>query len=130
MNVTILEPFTVIDIPSLAFQLFNKTLDQNSRIRTFKSKKIHIHRTHPGLVHYDGDPVMMNEEIDVEIIAKGLLVITPEKGDREHNVLKKASDYFVGLKPKGENLVEDITQRNKQIIDRNIEFFKRLTKKQ
>ncbi len=130
MNVTILEPFTVIDVPSLAFQLFNKTLDQNSRIRTFKSKKIHIHRTHPGLVHYDGDPVMMNEEIDVEIIAKGLLVITPEKGDREHNVLKKASDYFVGLKPKGENLVGDLTQINKQIIDRNIEFFKRLTKKQ
>ena len=110
--------------------MFNKTLDQNSRIRTFKSKKIHIHRTRPGVVHYDGDPVMMNEEIDVEIIAKGLLVITPEKSDREQNVLKKASDYFVGLKPKGENLVEDLTQRNKQIIDRNIEFFKRLTKKQ
>jgi lipid kinase, YegS/Rv2252/BmrU family len=129
MNVTILEPFTVLDIPSLAFQLFNKTLDQNSRIKTFKSKKIHIHRSHPGVVHYDGDPVMMNEEIDIEIIPKGLLVIAPEKNGKEQNVLQKASDYFSELKPKGENFVVDLAQKNKQIIDRNIEFFKRLAKK-
>ncbi len=128
MDITILEPFTVLDIPSLAFQLFNKTLDQNSRIKTFKSKKIHIHRTRPGVVHYDGDPVMMNEEIDIEIIPKGLLVIAPKKGDKELNVLQKASDYFGGLRPIGENFVEDLTQINKQIIDKNIEFFKRLTK--
>ena len=30
MDVTILEPFTVLDVPSLSFQLFNKTIDQNS----------------------------------------------------------------------------------------------------
>ncbi|WP_321437196.1 diacylglycerol kinase family protein [uncultured Bacteroides sp.] len=129
MNVTILEPFTVLDIPSLAFQLFNKTLNQNSRIKTFKSKKIHIHRTNPGVVHYDGDPVMMNEDIDIEIIAKGLKVIVPKKGTKELNVLQKAYDYFGGLKPRGENLVEDLAQKNRQIIDRNIDFFRRLTKK-
>lgn len=33
LDVTILEPFTVLDVPVLAFQLFNKTIDQNSRTR-------------------------------------------------------------------------------------------------
>lgn len=33
MDVTILEPFTVLDVPALSFQLFNKTIDQNSRIK-------------------------------------------------------------------------------------------------
>ncbi len=129
MDVTILEPFTVLDIPSLAFQLFNKTLDQNSRIKTFKSKKIHIHRTHPGVVHFDGDPVMMDEEIDVEIIDKNLQVIVPIKGDREQNVLQKASDYFGGLMPIGETLVEDFAQRNRQLRDINRRFLKKITKR-
>jgi len=129
MNVTILEPFTVLDIPSLAFQLFNKTLDQNSRIKTFQSKKIHIRRTHPGVVHYDGDPVIMNEDINIEIIPKGLFVIAPEKVGKEPNVLQKASDYFSELRPIGENFVIDLAQKNRQIIDRNIEFFRRLTRK-
>lgn len=47
MDVTILEPFTVLDVPSLSFQLFNKTIDQNSRIKTFRTKKIKIHRSKP-----------------------------------------------------------------------------------
>lgn len=129
MDVTILEPFTVLDIPSLSFQLFNKTLDQNSRIKTFKSKKIHIRRTQPGVVHYDGDPAMMNEDIAVEIVAKGLHVIVPEKVEKDQNIIQRASDYFGGLKPIRELFLEDIPQRNKKLMEKNIEFFKKLTKR-
>ena len=32
LDVTILEPFTVLDVPSLSFQLFNKTIDQGLKI--------------------------------------------------------------------------------------------------
>lgn len=129
MDVTILEPFTMLDIPSLSFQLFNKTLDQNSRIKTFKSKKVHIRRTSPGVVHYDGDPTMMNEDIYVEIIAKGLNVIVPEGVGKEQNIIQKASDYFGGLKPIKELFLEDIPQRNRKLIEKNIEIFKKLTKR-
>lgn len=51
LDVTILEPFTVLDVPSLAFQLFNKTIDQNSRIKTFRCKNLRIHRSKPGVIH-------------------------------------------------------------------------------
>ena len=44
-----LEPFTVLDVPALSFQLFNKTIDQNSRIKTFRCKTLRIHRSKPGL---------------------------------------------------------------------------------
>ena len=40
LDVTILEPFTVLDVPSLAFQLFNKTIDQNSRCLLYTSKRL------------------------------------------------------------------------------------------
>lgn len=79
MDITILEPFTVLDVPSLSFQLFNKTIDQNSRIKTLKEKKITIHRTQEGVFHYDGDPTMGGKDLEVEIIPKGLKVMAPIK---------------------------------------------------
>lgn len=103
LDVTIIEPFTMFEAPSMAFQLFNKTIDQNSHIKTFQCRKLHIHRTKPGVAHYDGDPVMMGEDIDVQIMEKGLRVITPvqkQNVGRKNgiNVLQRAQDYINGLK--------------------------------
>ncbi|MGL5957169.1 MAG: diacylglycerol/lipid kinase family protein, partial [Phocaeicola sp.] len=68
MDITILEPFTVLDVPSLAFQLFNKTIDHNSRIKTLRAKKIKIRRQTEGVYHYDGDPMVGEKELEIEII--------------------------------------------------------------
>lgn len=129
LDVTILEPFTVLDVPSLSFQLFNKTIDQNSRIKTFRCQTLHIHRSKPGVVHFDGDPMMMGNNIDVKIIQKGLQVIVPRTTGKEaSNVLQRAQDYINGLKQLNEIFVEDITQKNKMIIDKGKEQIKKLTK--
>lgn len=123
LDVTILEPFTVLDAPSLAIQLFNKTIDQNSRIKTFKCTKLRIHRSSEGAVHYDGDPMITGKDIDVEIINNGLRVIVPEvKKENNLNVLDRASDYINGFKMLNEAIWDDLTQRNK-------DFMKKLTKK-
>ncbi|WP_321331588.1 diacylglycerol kinase family protein [uncultured Bacteroides sp.] len=130
MDVTILEPFTVLDVPSLAFQLFNKTIDQNSRIKTFRCKKLCIHRNKPGLVHFDGDPLMMGENINVEIIKGGLNVIVPqEKGKDCSNMLQKAQEYVNGLRQINDSFVEDISHKNRMIINKNKELLKKLTKR-
>lgn len=92
MDVTILEPFTVLDVPSLSFQLFNKTIDQNSRIKTFRTKKIKIHRSKPGVMHYDGDPIMGGKDIEVELIPHGLNIIVSDKKKRT-NLLVSYSKY-------------------------------------
>lgn len=129
LDVTILEPFTVLDVPSLSFQLFNKTIDQNSRIKTFRCQTLRIHRSKPGVVHFDGDPMMMGNNIDVKIIQKGLQVIVPRTTGKEaSNVLQRAQDYINGLKQLNEIFVEDITQKNKMIIDKGKEQIKKLTK--
>ena len=39
MDVTIMEPFTVLEAPQIAVQLFNRTLLQNNKIKTFRCKK-------------------------------------------------------------------------------------------
>lgn len=130
LDVTILEPFTVLDVPSLAFQLFNKTIDQNSRIKTFRCKKLCIHRSKSGVAHYDGDPMQAGKDIDIVLIQKGLHVIVPDSPHKDNtNVLHKAQEYVNGIRLINEAIVEDITHRNKEILKHNKQFIKKLTKK-
>ena len=129
MDITILEPFTVLDVPSLSFQLFNKTINQNSRIKTMRAKKIKIRRSQPGVFHYDGDPIMGSENLEVEIIPKGLNIITSNKkkeGTEISNFLQLISEYFSGLKPKGE---EFLAKRQSHLFELNRTLLRKLSKK-
>lgn len=130
LDVTILEPFTVLDVPALSFQLFNKTIDQNSRIKTYRCQSLRIQRSRPGVVHFDGDPMMMGEDISVEIVKKGLQVIIPGETPKDNpNVLQRAAqDCFNELKQINEALVGDITYTNKRILEKGKEQIKKLKK--
>ena len=130
MDITIMEPFTVLDVPSLSFQLFNKTLDQNSRIKTMRAKKIKIHRQHDGVMHFDGDPLMAGKDLEVEIIPAGLHVIaSPKKRVKaeNENLLQVISNYFSGLHLKGEEI---LAKRQSHLFELNRNLLGRLSKKQ
>lgn len=130
MDITIMEPFTVLDVPSLSFQLFNKTLDQNSRIKTMRAKKIKIHRQHDGVMHFDGDPLMAGKELEVEIIPAGLHVIaSPKKRVKaeNENLLQVISNYFSGLHLKGEEM---LAKRQSHLFELNRNLLGRPSKKQ
>ena len=128
MDVTILEPFTVLDVPSLSFQLFNKTIDQNSRIKTFRTKKIKIHRSKPGVMHYDGDPIMGGKDIEVELIPHGLNIIVSDKKKENEpfSLLQQISEIFSGMKPKAETFAF----RHSHLFELNKSLLRRLSKKQ
>lgn len=132
MDVTILEPFTVLDIPSLSFQLFNKTLDQNSRIKTFRCKKVRIQRKKEGVIHFDGDPIITGTNLDVELIPQALNVVIPGKNkenQKDDNFLQIISEYISGIKSLNDTIVEDISNKNKALMNKNKAFIKKITKK-
>lgn len=130
LDVTILEPFTMLDVPALSFQLFNKTIDQNSRIKTFQCKSLRIHRAKPGVIHFDGDPMMAGEDVEVSIVHHELKVIVPRVSAKgTTNVLQRAQDYINGLKQLNGSIVGDISHKNRQILDKGKEQIKKLTKK-
>ena len=129
MDVTIMEPFTVLDVPSLSFQLFNKTIDQNSRVKTMRAKKIKIHRVNDGVMHFDGDPLMAGKELEVEIIPAGLRVIAAEKKKEKPenpNLLQVISNYFSGLHLKGEEMM---AKRQSHLFELNRILLGKLSKK-
>ena len=129
MDVTIMEPFTVLDVPSLSFQLFNKTIDQNSRVKTMRAKKIKIHRVNEGVMHFHGDPMMAGKELEVEIIPGGLRVIASEKKKEKPenlNLLQVISHYFSGLHLKGEEM---LAKRQSHLFELNRTLLSKLSKK-
>ena len=126
MDIIVIEPFTVLDIPQLAFRLFNKTLDQNSRIKTLKEKKIIIHRTKAGVLHFDGDPVMGGKDLEVEIVPQGLNVIAPEK---DRNIFEALSllRNFADLTGRY-TLKSKLSEPHKKLLQLNRELLRKLSK--
>ncbi len=79
MDVTIMEPFNVLEAPQIAIQLFNKTITQNSHIKSFRCSHLKIHRSTAGVIHYDGDPQMEGPDIDVKLIPHDIRVVVNTK---------------------------------------------------
>ena len=95
MDITVLEPFPPIEAPQLALQLFNGTLTTNSRVKTFKAKKVRITRNGNDPVHVDGDPLTTAQEIEVEIQPQGInMVVNPSAPPRRLNLLQVFSDQL------------------------------------
>ena len=95
MDITVLEPFPPIEAPQLALQLFNGTLTTNSRVKTFKAKKVRITRNGNDPVHVDGDPLTTAQEIEVEIHPQGInMVVNPSAPPRRLNLLQVFSDQL------------------------------------
>ncbi|MGL4852947.1 MAG: diacylglycerol/lipid kinase family protein [Phocaeicola sp.] len=128
MDITILEPFTVLDIPSLSFQLFNKTIDQNSRIKTLRTKKIKIRRQKEGVYHFDGDPIIGEKDLEIEVVSKGLKVMVSRKEEKKElsSMMQLVTEYLSDLKPKSE---EKFQQRCNQILEINRSLLRKLSNK-
>ena len=81
MNVSILKPLNALEIPQTTLQLFTKNIDKNSKMITLITSNLVIKRSHPGIMHVDGEPVSTDREIHVKIVPKGLKVLAPSKMD-------------------------------------------------
>ena len=113
LDVIIMEPFDILEAPQISLEMFNKTLDKNSKIKTFKTKDLHIRRSKPDVIHYDGDPVMAGTDIHVKIEAKGINIIVNPSGNtdiRKPNAFQTATaELFNEINMVRENLQKKLT---------------------
>ena len=115
MDVIIMEPFNALEAPQIAADLFMKTLSKNSKIKTFRTKNLHIHRDKEGAIHYDGDPVITGTDINVSIEHLGIRIVTnpeiTEDTALPNPVLNAFSDFFNNIN----NVREDISKSSRRI---------------
>lgn len=94
MDVVIMEPFDALEAAQVSIDMFNKTLDKNSRIKTFRSKHIRVHRSQPGVIHYDGDPINADADLDIAIKEKGIRVVVNPDADKRRRQPSKMQSAF------------------------------------
>ena len=126
LDVIIMEPFDVIEAPQISIDMLNKTLNKHSKIKTFKSKHIHIRRKQPGLIHFDGDPIMTDADVDVELKEKGIrIVINPDanKSLRQPNMVQNAFNEFFNT---FNMMREDINKQGRKVQALNKLILKKL----
>ena len=106
--------------------MFNKTLDKNSKIKTVRTKHIHVKREKPGYIHYDGDPVIAGEEVDIAVVHHGIKIIVnahADKSKRQPNMVQNAfSEFFNDLS----NMRTDITKQGRHIQNINKALLRKL----
>lgn len=74
-EITILKPFKLHQMPQLGARIFNKTLHKSAQVKVLSGKQIIIKREIAEVVNIDGEPVMMEHNIDVKIIPANLKII-------------------------------------------------------
>ncbi len=126
LDVIIMEPFDILDAPQVAIEMMNKTLDKSLKIKTFRTKHITIKRQKPGYIHYDGDPIMTDADVDVKLVSQGIkMVVNPnaDKRKRKPNVVQTVfSEFFNDI-----NVVrEDISQQGRKIQALNNKILRKL----
>lgn len=122
MDVTVMEPFNAIEAPQIAIQLFNRTIDHNSHIKTFRTKKVIITRQTEGAAHCDGEPMTTGKTIEVEIVKKSFnVVVNPEAHTHKEGMRQIFADYFTGLATIQQELrlnSDNLKALNKSFIDK------------
>ena len=128
IEVVVMKPFSTIESPQVALQLFTGTLPANSHVRTFQADKLLIRREGEGVAHYDGDPFWTGSTIEVAIRHDSFkVVVNPNKDELTEtvpgkNLLQLVPDFFNEWRKMPEELInrtsQDIKRFNRNLLDR------------
>lgn len=102
LSVSVLAPFTPVEVPLIVGQLFSNMLDKNSHMTTIAARKITIKRKKEAPVHYDGEPAIMDAELNIEVVPDGLKVLAAPGWDGTCDPLplyKQLLDAITGTIP-------------------------------
>jgi len=75
LDVCIIKPFPLYIFPLMGFRMFTKTADKSPYVEIIRGKHIHIKRSQPGPVHFDGEPHILGAETEIKVVPHSLKVI-------------------------------------------------------
>lgn len=76
VDICIINKIPAYMIPVVIYQLYNKTIEKSSWVKTSRCKEVTIKRN-STLVHIDGEPLNLEKELNVKINPLSLEVIVP-----------------------------------------------------
>lgn len=79
LNLVIVQQIPLFHAPDLVFRIFTRTLDKSRYVRSIPVKELKVQRQRRGLSHIDGDCIVMGENVVIEVVPRGLQVMTSAK---------------------------------------------------
>jgi YegS/Rv2252/BmrU family lipid kinase len=77
LDVVIVEKLPLVGAPILLTRLFNGTLHKSRRVRFLQGRAVTIRRAAAGPAHLDGEPVTLEETLNVTVRPSSLRVLLP-----------------------------------------------------
>ena len=120
LDVTVMEPFSMLNAPQIVMQMLNKTLDTNPHIHTFQCRHLHVRRKQAGLIHYDGDPAEAGTDIDIRLVPGGLRTVVNQHADRQGTPMMHIfQDVY-------DQITSDIKSQQRKVLAINKSFLDRI----
>ena len=95
IDITLIQPFTPLDTAMLGLLLFTKHIDQDTNIQSFRTKALTIHRPKAGIMHLDGEPMMMQADINISCIHNGIKIfLSKDGGEGKKTLLSPLEEGF------------------------------------
>ncbi len=75
IDVTVIHNFNLLDGALLGARMLTRQIENDKHVSIYQGRHIVIERNNEGLIHIDGDPQMMPQNLDIKCVSKGLKVI-------------------------------------------------------
>lgn len=82
LDIAVASPFKLYQLPLLAWQLITKRLNRSRVVKFYRGTEVTIERESSGETHFDGEPLILGDKLDIRIHPASLNVIVP-KGRRD-----------------------------------------------
>ena len=77
LDVTVMHPFSIAQSPLVGARLFLRQLGHDHHVSIYRGKRVVIERKQEGILHIDGDPVIMPARLVIENVAAGISILVP-----------------------------------------------------
>jgi len=77
LDIAIMSPINLLQAPAIGAMLFTRTINKSTVLQTGKAQKVVIKRKREDVVHFDGEPIIMDRKIKITVVNKGLRIIVP-----------------------------------------------------
>lgn len=75
VDICILSEFPKVEAPAVGARLFNRTMHKSKFIEIIRASKVEIDTNHPIVCHIDGEPVIFDEMLNIEVQPASLSII-------------------------------------------------------
>ena len=79
MDIMLMSSHAILGSASLALRLFAGSIDDSYFMDTLRAREVTLEREEKGPFHIDGDPVEMEKDIHIKIVADGLKVLVEKR---------------------------------------------------